>query len=336
MWMVSSWWHLNKRCCQVQQEQQVTSHPSVTFITSFCLMSSCRSVRSLSAGWGTARRTTWCRTPMRYDNTVTQLHSISVGTCDSSSGRGRKMRNISNIILIIVLLWYCILKKSLKSSMLLSIADGVVLFIFNLLFWFFKEKNSKMFPASKCSLLPTVLTSPRLCDCSFNWLHWFCRRSRRCRTSSSCGSWRRGSRCWRWSRWSSSTSLCPSSMTETQLTSSTTSSGWDGVRQRDRKQEALLHIKSLPITGRMEDFCCEKSPGSVWSCCTDGNNEPIRDVNHISVLTNKSAALFVCVSCLRGWPPTWTWIWTSATSSRSTPPSSCLPETSWSCSSTSR
>lgn len=152
-----------------------------------------------------------------------------------------------------------------------------------------------MFPASKCSLLPTVLTSPRLCDCSFNWLHWFCRRSRRCRTSSSCGSWRRGSRCWRWSRWSSSTSLCPSSMTETQLTSSTTSSGWDGVRQRDRKQEALLHIKSLPITGRMEDFCCEKSPGSVWSCCTDGNNEPIRDVNHISVLTNKSAALFVCV-----------------------------------------
>lgn len=145
-----------------------------------------------------------------------------------------------------------------------------------------------MFPASKFSLLPTVLTSPRLCDYSFNWLHWFCRRSWSCRTSSSCGSWRRGSRCWRGSRWSSSTSLCPSSMTETRLTSSTTSSGWDAVRQRDKKQEALLHIKSLPIRGRME------VSGSVW-CCTDGNNEPIRDVNHISVLPNKSTALFVCV-----------------------------------------
>lgn len=39
---------------------------------------------------------------------------------------------------------------------------------------------------------------------------------------------------------------------------------------------------------------------------------------------------------LRGWPLTWISVWTSATSFRSTPPSSCHPETSWSCSSTSR
>lgn len=170
-----------------------------------------------------------------------------------------------------------------------------------------------MFPASKFSLLPTVLTSPRLCDYSFNWLHWFCRRSWSCRTSSSCGSWRRGSRCWRGSRWSSSTSLCPSSMTETRLTSSTTSSGWDAVRQRDRKQEALevFDVVLMEIMSLSE----------TWTT---------------SLFSQIKAQLCLFVSCFRGWPPTWTWVWTSATSSRSTPPSSCLPETSWSCSSTSR
>lgn len=207
---------------------------SVSFLIffSFSSSSSCRrrTTACLCAAWTTAKKTSWSRTKSRYGAVLqdTSCCSSRVDVCVQSDLKWSNYYKLSH--LLIRDLELLTNRFSAGSGLTgLSPPSHRVYFVSQWLSFYFNvtrdwSRNLLLRNAnySDTHQLTARATGPvnqraELVSLIFRWS---------CRTSSPCGRWRRGSGCWRGSRWSSSASPSQSSVRETRPTSSTTSRGW--------------------------------------------------------------------------------------------------------------